>query len=55
MVPETIGAGSVTTGGFSGASRPPPRLAHAARVEKAAATTTALRILAHMFQRTPTD
>ena len=38
MVPETIGAGSVTTGARSGASRPPPRLAQAARVEKAVAT-----------------
>ncbi|MNN42396.1 hypothetical protein D3C81_1565750 [compost metagenome] len=48
MVPETMGAGSVTTGGLSGASRPPPKLAQAAKVEKAAATTTPLSNLAIM-------
>ena len=53
MVPDTMGAGSVTTGGRNGASRPPPKLAQAAKVEKAAAITTPFSNLAIMALRTP--
>ena len=49
MVPETIGAGSVTTGAPIGASPLPPKLAHAARVEKAAAIIAPFSSLAHML------
>jgi hypothetical protein len=55
MVPETNGAGSVTTGALMGASPLPPKLAQAARVEKAARIIAPFNNLAHITFCTPAD